>query len=83
MTPNPDPDRLLIQQLESRARYLDAFGPTDDGALMQQAAVHLATNRALHVALVAALRQITGDQFPAVLAGIRQGIADATGAAHG
>lgn len=70
-------EQTLEQRLRLRSAYLDAFGPTEDGALLMEAASQIMTDHMLHKVLVSVLQTITGEQWPTVEAGIKQGINEA------
>lgn len=76
MTPT---EHTLEQRIRLRAAYLDAFGPTDDGALLLEAAEQLMTDQMLHRILVNVLKTVTGEEWPTVEAGIKRGIEEAFG----
>jgi hypothetical protein len=59
-----------------RAAYIDAFGDTEDGQLMREAHDMILADELYVNALVAALRQLTGEQFENVHAVISRAITD-------
>jgi hypothetical protein len=71
------PDHTIEQRLRLRAAYLDSFGPTDDGALFMEAAEQIQTDQIMHKILANVLREVTGQQWPAVEAAIQRGIDEA------
>lgn len=68
------PEHTLEQRIRLRAAYLDAFGPTEDGALLMEAAEQIWCDQALQRVLVNVLKQVTGEQWPQVEATIHTGI---------
>lgn len=73
------PEQTLEQRLRLRSAYLDAFGPTEDGTLLMDAAEQMHTDQVMHKILIRILRTVTGDQWPDVEKAIYRGIDEAYG----